>query len=151
MRRDVLDLFFVESSRSSGLPESLLLKSLDDFLVLHAFLVEVNLWDSRDHFVKLQLVLPLLDIWDWLADWLDCCWTSASLAAAFPLLCDSPRTSPCLGRSPLVCFAYRWLCSSLACCWPCSSLACCWLCSSACCWLCPSASCSFPHFSPSRR
>ena len=23
--------------------------------------------------------LPLLNIWDWLADWMDCCWTSASL------------------------------------------------------------------------
>ena len=39
---------------------------------------------------------------------------------------NSPRTSPCLGCSPLVC---------LACCWLCSCLACCWLCSSACCWL----------------
>ena len=42
----------------------------DDFLVLHDFLVEVNLWDSRDHFVKLQRVLPLLDIWGWLTGWI---------------------------------------------------------------------------------
>ena len=41
---------------------------------------------------------------------------------------NSPRTSPCLGRSPLVCLACGWLCSCLAC----------WLCSSACCWLCSS-------------
>ena len=61
----------------------------DDFLVLHGFLVEVNLWDSRDLFVKIQLVLPLLNIWDWLADWMDCCCTSASLIGwvAAPLLC----------------------------------------------------------------
>ena len=30
--------------------------------VLHGFLVEVDLWDGRDHFAKLQLLLPLLDI-----------------------------------------------------------------------------------------
>ena len=30
--------------------------------VLHDFLVEVDLLDGRDHFVKLQLVLSLLDI-----------------------------------------------------------------------------------------
>ena len=29
---------------------------------IHDFLVEVDLWDGRDHFVKLQLSLPLLDI-----------------------------------------------------------------------------------------
>ena len=40
---------------------------------------EVNLWDSRDFFVKLQVVLPLLNIWGWLADWMGCCWTPASL------------------------------------------------------------------------
>ena len=62
-------------------------------------------------------------------------WISAALAAAF--FCTVlPRTSPCLGRTPLVCFAccWRWLCSS----------ACCWLCSSACRWrwLCSSACCS---------
>ena len=58
------------------------------------------------------------------------------LSAAF--LCGvSSRTSPSLGRRPLVGFACRWLCSSLDCCWLCSS-ACCWLCSSACCWLCSS-------------
>ena len=98
--------------------------------LLHDFLVEVDLWNGRDYFVKLQVSLPLLDICigSWmLGDW---------LAAAFP--CGvSPRTSPCLGR-PLVCFACRWLCSSLDCCWLCSCFACCWLCSSACCWLCSS-------------
>ena len=43
-------------------------------LVLHGCHVEVDLWDGRDHFAKLQLLLPLLDIcigsWmlrDWLA------------------------------------------------------------------------------------
>ena len=30
----------------------------------------------------------------------------------------SSRTSPCPGRNAFVCFACRWLCSSLACCWP---------------------------------
>ena len=57
----------------------------------------------------------------------------------------SPRTSPCLGRSPLVGLACCWLCSCLACCWPRSS-ACCWLCFSACCWLCSSR--LFPSFLP---
>ena len=48
------------------------------------------------------------------------------LAAAF--LCGvSPRTSPCLGRRPLICFACRWLCSSLACCWLLSCSASSWL------------------------
>ena len=60
---------------------------------------------------------------------------------SFLLYCVSPRnsplTSPCLGRRPLVCLACCCLCSCLACCWLCSS-ACCWLCSSACCWLCSS-------------
>ena len=55
-----------------------LLSCLDDPLALHDFLVEVDLWDFRDPFFKLQLfliVLPLLDIcigsWmlrDWPAD-----------------------------------------------------------------------------------
>ena len=45
----------------------------------------------------------------------------------------------CLGRSPLVCFAFRFACR-----WPCSSLACC-------CWLCSSRLFSFHRFSPSRR
>ena len=48
---------------------------------------------------------------------MDCCWTSASLVGWLPqpysVLCTSrrtsPRTSPYLGRSPLVCFACRWL------------------------------------------
>ena len=48
---------------------------------------------------------------------------------SFLMYCASPRTSPCLGRSPLVRFACRWLCSYLACRWLCS-FACCWLCSS---------------------
>ena len=30
--------------------------------VVHDFQVGVVLWDGRDHFVKLQLSLPLLDI-----------------------------------------------------------------------------------------
>ena len=58
------------SSRSSGLSESLLLSCLDDFLVLHDFLVEVDLWDCRDHFVKLQLVIAP-------------CWISASVLRCF--------------------------------------------------------------------
>ena len=58
------------------------------------------------------------------------CWTFASvlgcfgtgpLTVAFPLSCTSPHTSPCLGHSPLVCFACCWLCPCLACCWLCSS------------------------------
>ena len=89
--------------------------------VLHDFLVEVDLWNGLDHFVKLQ---PSLTGSQMLGDW---------LAATF--LCGIyPRTSRCLGRRPLVCFACRWLCSSLACCWLCSCFACCWLCSSA--WCC---------------
>ena len=91
------------------------------------------------------------------------CWTSASVLrcfkdwlahAALPcavlllvVYCASPRTSPCLGRSPLVALpavgyallACRWHCSS-TCFWLCSS-TCFWLCSSACCWLCSSACC----------
>ena len=51
------------------------------------------------------------------------CWISTSVGCSFLLYCASPRTSPCLGRSPLVCFACRWLCSS-ACCWLCSSASC---------------------------
>ena len=53
---------FCSSRLSSGLSESLLLSCLDVFLVLHDFLVEVDLLDGRDPFVKLQLALPLLDI-----------------------------------------------------------------------------------------
>ena len=56
------------------------------------------------------------------------CWTSASVlgcfgtaGCSFPLYCVSPRTSPCLGRRHLGCFACRWSYSSLACCWLCSS------------------------------
>ena len=30
--------------------------------LVHDFLVEVGLWDSRDHFLQLQLSLPMLDI-----------------------------------------------------------------------------------------
>ena len=41
---------------------SLLLSCLDDFLVLHDILVEVDLWDGRDPFDKLQLSLQLLHI-----------------------------------------------------------------------------------------
>ena len=39
------------------------------------------------------------------------CFGTGSLTVAFPLSCTSPRTSPCLGHSPLVCFACCWLCS----------------------------------------
>ena len=78
--------------------------------VLQDFLVEVDICNGRDYFVKIQLSLPLLDICigsQMLGDW---------LGAAF--LCGvSPRTSPCLVRRPLVCFACRWHCSFLACCW----------------------------------
>ena len=85
-------------------------------LILQCFHVEVDFWDGRDHFAKLQLLLHLLFIcirswmlWDWLAA---------------PFLCSvSPRTSPCVGRSPLVRFACCWLCSCLACRWLCSCLA----------------------------
>ena len=105
---------------------SLLLSCLDDFLVLHDFLVEVDLRDGRDSFA-----LPLLNI--------------CIAGCSFLLYCVSPRTSPCLGRSPSVCFAGRWLCSFLACLWLCSlasrwlcSSGCLWRCSSACCWLCSS-------------
>ena len=102
----------------------MLLSCRDDFLVLHDFLVEVNLRDSRDHFVKLQRVLPLLDIWGWLTGWIAAGhlhrWLDG-LLQPYSVLCTSPRTSPYLGRSPLVCFACRWLCYSLSCCWPCSS------------------------------
>ena len=105
-------------SRSSGLSESLLLSCLDDFLVLHDFIVELDLWDGRDPFAKIQLSLPPLD--------------SASVML---------RDWPCPGHSPLVCFACRWKSSSLVCRWLCSCLACCWLCSSACRWLCSSACC----------
>ena len=37
---------------------------------------------------------------------------SGQAGCSFPLCCASPRTSPCLGRSHLVCFACCWLCSS---------------------------------------
>ena len=73
-------------------------------LILHGFLVEADVWDGRDHFAKLQLVLPLLDIWDWLA--------AAFLCTVLLLVLRLVSV-----RSPLVRFACRWLCSSLACCW----------------------------------
>ena len=82
------------------------------------------------------------------------CWTSASLLGCFgtgSLQLSSVffhRTSPCLGRSPLVRFACCRPCSSLACRWLCSCLACRWLCSSACRWLCSSRF-FFPHCSRS--
>ena len=83
---------------------------MDDPLVLH---VEVALWDFRHPFVKLQLFLPLLPLLDiCIGSWMLRDW----LTVAFPLQCvsphNSPRTSPCLGHSPLVCFACCWLCSS---------------------------------------
>ena len=62
------------------------------FLALHDFLVAVDLWDGHDHFA-----LPLLDVC------IDGC--------SFLLYCVSPRTSPSLGRRPLVCFVCCWLCS----------------------------------------
>ena len=62
-------------------------------LVLHGFLVEVDLWDGRDHFAKLQLLLPLLLL--------------SSVVCFSSLL-------------RLVSVAGYWLCSS-ACCWLCSS------------------------------
>ena len=86
------------SSRSFGFSESLLLSCLDDFLVLHDFLAEVDLWDSRDHFVKLQLFLPLLDICigSWmLRDWLAAAFLCAVLLLVLRLVSV---------RSPLVCF-----------------------------------------------
>ena len=70
-------------------------------LILHGFLVEADVWDGRDHFAKLQLVLPLLDIWDWLA--------AAFLCTVLLLVLRLVSV-----RSPLVRFACRWLCSSLA-------------------------------------
>ena len=70
----------------------------------------------------LQLVLPLLDIWDWLA--------AAFLCSVLLLVLRLVSV-----RSPLVRFACRWLCSSSACRW--LALLCSWLCSS-CCWLCSS-------------
>ena len=82
----------------------------------------------------------MLNIWDWLTGWIAAGhlqrWLDG-LLQPYSVLCTSPRISPCLGHSPLVCFACRWLCSSSACCWLCSS-ACCWHCSSACCWHCSS-------------
>ena len=39
-----------------------LLHAETQVLVLHGFVVEVDLWDGRDHFAKLQVILPLLDI-----------------------------------------------------------------------------------------
>ena len=79
---------------------------------------------SRDHFAKLQaLIAPA----GHLHRFLD---ASELAGCSFPLYCISHRTSPCLGRSRLVCLACRWLCSCLGCCWLCSCLACCWLCSS---------------------
>ena len=54
---------------------------------------------GRDHFANLQLVLPLLDIWDWLA--------AALLCTVFLLILRLLSV-----RSPLVRFACRWLCSS---------------------------------------
>ena len=65
---------------------------------LHGFLVEVDLWNSRDPFVKFELVLHLLDIWDWLA--------AAFLCGVLLLLLRLVAV-----RSPLVCFACYWLCS----------------------------------------
>ena len=60
---------------------SLLLSCLFDHF--HDFIVEVDLLDSRVH-----LALPLLDI--------------CIAGCSFLLHCASPRTSPCLGRRPLL-------------------------------------------------
>ena len=92
--------------------------------MLHGPLVEVDLWESLVHFVKLQLVLPLLNICigSWmLRDWLPAAFLCTVLLLVLRL---------CLGRSPFVCLACCRLCSSLACRWLCSCLARCWLCSS---------------------
>ena len=123
--RECVAIFWISDLWSVIFTVFCFLSCRDDLLVLHDFLVEVNLWDSRDLFVKLQLVLPLLNIWDWLAGWIAAGhlhrWLDG-LLQPYSVLCTSPRISPCLGRSPLDCFA---------CCWPSSCLACCWLCSSA--------------------
>ena len=60
-----------------------LLHSETQVLVLHGFVVEVDLWDGRDHFSKLQFLLLLLDIC--IGSWMLRYW----LAAAF--LCDVLR------------------------------------------------------------
>ena len=74
---------------------------------------DIDGWDGRDHCAKIQLVSSLLAH---IA-------LSGHLGVAgcnFPLCCGSPRTSPCLGRNPLIRLACRWLCSSASC-WLCSS------------------------------
>ena len=66
-------------------------------LVLHGFHVEVDRWDGRDHFAKLQLILHLLDICigsRMLRDW---------LAAA--LLCDVFLLVLCLVSVAVLWFA----------------------------------------------
>ena len=80
---------------------------------------------SKSIFVMVMITSALIAPAGHLHRFLD---ASGLAGCSFLLYCVSHRTSPCLGRSPLVCFACGWLCSS-ACCWHCSS-ACCWLCSS---------------------
>ena len=84
------------SSRSSALSESLLLSCLDEFLVLPDFLVEVDLWDGRDHFA-----LHLLDI----------CIAGCNYSLLSVLLLVIRLVSVVV---LWFAFACRWLCSSLA-------------------------------------
>ena len=103
--------FLVNPHRLSVL---LFLSCLDDLLVLHDFLVELDLCDGR---ITSSSAPP-----EYLHRSLD---ASGLADCSFLLYCvsprNSPRTSPCLDRSPLVCLACCWLCSCLASCWRCSS------------------------------
>ena len=74
--------------------------------LLHGFHVEVDRWDGRDNFAKLQLTLPLLDICIGSCVLRGTGWLQLSSVVFFLVL------RLCLGRNPLVRFACRWLCSS---------------------------------------
>ena len=53
------------SELSGGFAFRVFLRSSFDLSVNHLGVLlhgEVDLWDGRDHFAKLQLILPLLDI-----------------------------------------------------------------------------------------
>ena len=93
--------------------------------MLHGPLVEVDLWESLVHFVKLQLVLPLLNICigSWmLRDWL----AAAFLCTVFLLVLRLVSVEVLLFALPAVgyalllpavgsalCLARCWLCHSL--------------------------------------
>ena len=127
-------------------------------LVLHGFFVEVDLWDGRGHFAKLQFVLPLLDICfrSWmLRDWLAAAFLCGvflivlRLVSVVVLWFALPALAMLLSCLPLLCSCLVLLLAMLLSCLPLAArvlfavgftalLPAVGFCSSACCWLCSS-------------